>query len=125
MEEVDRMADTCRRMMAVLEELEGLLDRPAEFNRRIARVDALRLEVQAQERTYQLISSVAQQAELQRFSTDRRLKHAGAEGVELARGQLERDKQFVGAIIEGADVLKEILRGGLERLDEAARRAAT
>ena len=42
-----------------------------------------------------------------------------------ARGQLERDKQFVGAIIEGADVLKEILRGGLERLDEAARRAAT
>ncbi len=124
-EDVDRMTETCRRMLARLEELEGLLDRPAEFNRRIAAVDTLRVEIHAQERTYQLISAVAQQAELQRFSADRRLKLSGVAGIDLARGQLERDQRFVRAIIEGGDVLKEMLQAGLERFDAAGVRSQT
>ncbi|HSW45008.1 MAG TPA: 6-hydroxymethylpterin diphosphokinase MptE-like protein [Phycisphaerae bacterium] len=121
--EIDRMVETCTSMKNLLERMTGMLDRPAEFNRRIAEVDALRLEVHRQDRAYHLISAVSQQAELQRFSADRKLKLAETEGVELARRQLERDRKFVEAIIEGADVLKEILQGSLDRLDEAIARA--
>jgi len=121
--EIDRITEICREMKALLERLTKLLDRPAEFNRRIADVDALRVKIRAQERTYQLVSAVSQHAELQRFSADRRLKLAEAEGVELARGQLERDRRFVDAILEGAEVLKEILTGSLERFDAALKKA--
>ena len=120
LQEVDRMVETCRSLKNLLEEMAGLVDRPVQFNRRIAEVDRLRVKIRQQERAYQLISAVAQQAELQRFSADRRLKLAEAEGVELARRQLERDRRFVEAIIEGAEVLLEILRAGLERLEAAA-----
>ncbi len=121
--EVDRMLETCRSLKALLEELVKLLERPAEFNRRIQEVDALRVRVRSQERAYQLISAVAQQAELQRFSADRRMAMTDADGPALARMQLDRDRRFVEAIIEGGDVLKEILRGGLDRLDQAIERA--
>ena len=117
--EIDRMTEICREMKGLLAKLTELVDRPAQFNRRIADVDALRVKIWAQDRTYQLVSAVSQHAELQRFSADRRLKLAEAEGVELARGQLERDRRFVDAIIEGGDVLKEILTGSLERFDAA------
>jgi len=122
-EEIKRVAEICHEMKSLLEKLTNLLDRPAEFNRRIADVDALRVKIRAEDRTYQLIAAVSQHAELQRFSADRRLKLAETEGVELARGQLERDRRFVDAIIEGADVLKEILEGSLERFDTALTKA--
>lgn len=118
-EEIDRIVEICREMKSLLENLTDLLNRPADFNRRIADVDALRVKIRAQERAYQLISAVSQHAELQRFTADRRLKLIEAEGVELARGQLDRDRRFVDAIIEGADVLKEILTESLERFDAA------
>lgn len=123
LDEVERMVETCRELKSLLQELTQLLDRPAEFNRRIAEVDALRVRIRSQERAYQLISSVAQHAELQRFSADRRLALAEVQGVELARRQLERDNRFVEAIIEGADAIKTILRGSIRRIDEAIERA--
>ena len=121
--EIERMAETCRKLKGLLEKLVGLLERPAEFNRRIAEVDALRIKVRDQERAYQLISAVAQQAELQRISADWRLKMSDAQGADLARRQLERDQRFVEAIIEGADALKDILQECLKHFDGAIERA--
>ena len=124
-EEIDRMTETCRELKSLLEELAGLIERPAEFNRRIAEVDTLRVRIRSQDRAYQMISAVAQQAELQRFTADRKMAMAGVEGPELARRQLDRDRRFVEAIIEGAEALKEILQGGLDRLTAAIERAGT
>ena len=118
-QQLDEMTDTCTKMLQVLKKLTGLLDRPNEFNRRIAEVDALRLKVQTQEKMYQMISSVAQQAELQRFSADRRLGLEDKDSLSRARSQLERDIKFVEAILEGADILRDILTGSLERFDSA------
>lgn len=125
LEEIDLMTNTCRRLTGVLKEMIELLDNPAAFNRRIGEVDALRLKVRSQEHTYRLISAVSQHAELQRFSADRRLELAGAEGKDRARGQLERDIRFVEAVMEGADALSEILAGSLARFDKAIQEAAS
>lgn len=118
-EEVDEMLADCRAMVVVLKELEKLLNDPPAFNRRIAAVDALRVRIHEHDHAYQMISAVSQHAELQRFSADRRLKLAGAEGIELARGQLARDLRFVEGVIEGAEALKEILNDGMARFDRA------
>lgn len=123
--EVDRMTATCERMHELLGEMFDLLDRPSVFNRRIADVDALRVEIHQQDHTYQMISAVSQHAELQRFTADRKLKLTGARGVDLARGQLERDKRFVEAVVEGGGALKAILAESIQRFDDAiARRGA-
>jgi len=122
--EIDAMRDTCRRMLELLKEMETLLDRPAEFNRRITEVDALRVQIHHHYRAYQLISAVSQLAELQRFSADRRLRLADPRGTALARAQLERDTRFVQAVIDGADAVKEILNEALARFEQAFAEAA-
>jgi hypothetical protein len=94
-----------------------LLAEPARFNRRIADVDTLRLKIKAQDRTYRLISMVAQHAELQRFSADRQLGMEDVDGTARAERQLERDSRFVEAFSEGGEVLKEILTETLHRFD--------
>ncbi|MGQ9648679.1 MAG: motility associated factor glycosyltransferase family protein [Phycisphaerae bacterium] len=117
--DIDELRRTCDRMLAVLKELTRLLDRPTEFNRRIAEVDALRVRMRQLVKTYEIVSAVSQHAELQRFSTDRRIAMSEHDDVSRARSQLRRDIQFVEAIVEGAGVAREILSEALSRFDAA------
>jgi hypothetical protein len=64
-----------------------------------------------------MLSAVSQLAELQRFSADRRLELAGTGGKDRAKAQLERDLRFVQAVIDGAEILREILEESLGRFD--------
>jgi hypothetical protein len=118
LDETKEMARTCERLLAVLKEMVELIEQPTAFNRRIAEVDALRIRIREQDHTYRMISGVAQLAELQRYSADRRLELAGAEGKARAKGQLERDIRFVEAVLEGAGALREILEESLQRFEE-------
>ena len=117
--EIDALIETCRKLLGVLKELTELVGEPAQFNRRIGEVDALRVKIRTHERAYRMVSSVTQHAELQRFAADRRLSVADVDAKARARRQLERDIQFVEAILEGADALKQILTGCCERFDAA------
>ncbi len=117
--EIDKLLDVCHRLIDALKTMQGLVDTPAEFNRRIAEVDALRLEVKAQDRAYRMVSSVTQHAELQRFAADRRLSLADLDGKSYARRQLERDIRFAEAIVEGCEALKAILAECVCRLEAA------
>jgi len=117
--DIDEMGETCDRMLALLKELTGLVDRPAEFNRRIAEVDALRVRVRQLIRAYEIISAVSQMAELQRFSADRRIAMDDLDEASRARRQLERDIRFVESIIEGVGVAREVLTECLARFDAA------
>lgn len=119
LKECETLVETCRKMIAVLKELSGLVETPKEFNRRIAEVDQLRLQVRAQEHTYRMVSSVSQHAELQRFAADRRIGATNLDSKELARRQLDRDIRFVEAMIEGAEALQEILRECRDRFEAA------
>lgn len=117
--EIEAMAEICRKMVSVLKGLTELLGEPAQFNRRIAEVDALRMKLKSHERAYRMVSSVTQHAELQRFAADRKLSLADVDARDRARRQLERDIHFVEAMLEGTDALKGILTGCNERLDAA------
>ncbi len=118
-EETDRMRETCEKMLPLLKELNTLVEQPAVFNRRIAEVDVLRLKIREQDRIYQMVSALAQHAELQRFSADRRLGLAELESADRARRQLDRDIRFVEAMLEGIGVLRQILEGSLKRFEDA------
>lgn len=117
--EIEELVASCERMLAVLKELMELIDKPAEFNRRMADVDALRVRMRSHDRAYHMVSSVTQHAELQRFAADRRLSVADVDTKARARRQLERDIRFVEAIIEGANALKGIMADATKRLDAA------
>jgi hypothetical protein len=122
--EVAALRELCERMREVLDELKGLVDKPASFNRRIVRVDELRAAVQRQDRIYGMVTMVAQMAEFRRFAADQKLSSDKSAGAKRALGQLERDIEFVDALIEGAEELSEILRGAVQRFDRALAREA-
>lgn len=115
----------CEQTRALLAEMENLLDRPAEFDRRIVRVDELREMVFARGMIFQMVSDVSQLAELQKFSADRRLasdqSRAAASGemsaADRARRQLARDRRFVVALLEGCAALQSILESAVQRTE--------
>lgn len=117
LEQVEKMAETCRQMISVLKELVDLLDDPRTFNRRLAEVDRLRMEVRRQEETYKMVSAVAQHAELQRFTADRQIRTEDVDGKARAQRQLDRDIRFVEAILDGCEALTNILEESRDRFD--------
>lgn len=118
--ELDEVEQTCAELLKVLRELEGLVNEPAKFNRRLARVDELRLRVRRATRPYEIVNSATQFAELRRYTADRRLDVDAAEGPEKARRQLARDIEFITGVSEGATEVRAMLAAALQRVREAA-----
>lgn len=114
--EVAAIADIGRRMLALLEQLMGLVDQPAEFNRRLVAVDALRSEIRRFDQTYRIVVSVSPLAELRRIAADRRLLGEGPETAATARARLQRDRDFVTALLDGCAFLEELLPDAAARL---------
>jgi len=100
----------------VLEKLVGLTDRPAEFNRLVARVDELRAQIRQHDDLYRMVVEVSAAAELRRYSADRRMGKVDAETPETARRRLARDVEFVSAFIDGCAFLRSLLPRAIERL---------
>ncbi|UCG17552.1 MAG: motility associated factor glycosyltransferase family protein [Phycisphaerales bacterium] len=118
LDEVRAVGDICDEMSKLLEELQGLTDRPDQFNRRLTRVDELRTVLRSSDRAYQIITSASQMAELRRFTADRQLRvAAGKTEGERALKQLKRDMEFVKSVREGVDMVTAMLRGALDRFD--------
>lgn len=115
--ELGTIRDLCDETRGVLEELKNLIDRPAEFNRRIRKVDELRLQVRQHDRAYTILTAGSQLAEFRKFSADQRLKQSGAVGAERARLQLERDVQFVTALRADAERMIEIMEHARAQFD--------
>jgi len=129
LEELAEFRGLCEQTRDLLAELVTLLDRPDEFNRGIVRVDELRALVQDRPLIFRMVSDVAQFGEWQKFSADRRLAQdrARAESTksmppaERARRQLERDRAFINSLLEGCDILKQILTSAADRTDKLVR----
>jgi hypothetical protein len=105
-------------MSGLLEKLEALVERPAEFNRLIVRVDALRTLIHKYEDMYRLVIDVTATAELRRYTADRRLGTPRAETAETARQRLRRDRDFVSSFLEGCAFLERALPEARDRLRE-------
>lgn len=119
--EVDQAAGIADLMIELLSELAGLVERPAEFNRLVARVDALREQMRRIDHVYRLVIDVSAQAELRRYQADRRLGVVERETAEIARRRLLRDREFVAAFREGCTFLQQTLRDAIARLEHAPR----
>jgi hypothetical protein len=100
----------------LLDKLAALVERPAEFNRLVGKVDELRARMHRNERTYGLVSQVSQLAELRRMQADRAIHDEETETPDAARRRLRRDRAYVAALIEGCDFLLEMLPEALERV---------
>ncbi len=124
LEELTAFRDLCAETRTQLEELTGLVETPAEFNRRIARVDELRTVVQQHELIYRMVRDVSQLAELQKIAADRRITVDEATGKHRARRQLQRDRRFMEALLQGCDELQRILDDSLARFDDGIAGAA-
>lgn len=117
--ESEEMSRICEEMLVLLNEMNGLLDRPEAFNKKFSEVDRLRVRVRASQRVYDMAVALSQHAELQRFSADHRMGLADLDSVSRARRQLERDMRFVQGIAEGIQELRRILTGCLQRFEKA------
>jgi hypothetical protein len=116
--ELREMKRTATETQELLGRLAGLVERPAEFNRLVGRVDELRSRVQRNERTYDLVSQVSQRAELRRLRADRAISDESRETCEMARRRLSRDREYVAAFIDGCDFLLQMLPEALQRARE-------
>jgi hypothetical protein len=116
--EVIRVRDVATQTVALLEELETLVTDVPAFNRVVAKVDALRTEMQRYDAAFGLVVSAAQKAEFQRYSADRRLGRVDEENAETARRRLRRDRDYVAGLIEGSKFLERILPEALKRVDQ-------
>jgi len=123
--ELGAFRELCRNTCDLLHKLTEVTDRPREFNRLVARVDEMRARVRDHQTIYQMVSAVTQQAELRRFTADRRLRAEDPAGVERARRQLARDIEFIENLLEGCEALDAILARAMERFDLAIKEHGT
>ncbi len=117
-EELKRVREIAHEMNDLLKRLETLVERPAEFNRLIVRVDELRTLIHNYSQMYRLVIDVSATAELRRYTADRRIGTPQAETPETARRRLERDRAFVESLIDGCGFLERALPEALARLRE-------
>ncbi len=115
--EIERIDALCDEMLALLKELEDLVDDPPRFNQRLVRVDELRTVVTDSYRAYRIVNSATQMAELRRFTADRKLEATNKSGPKRALHQLSRDAHFVQSVRDGARTMVDILQRTIERLD--------
>lgn len=123
-DELETFRSLCLETRDVLNELETKVADPAAFNRRMVRVDELRTMAQAHGIVFRMVGSVSQLGELQKFSADRRIVMDGVRGADRARRQLQRDRRFIDALLNGCDELAAILDESLRRFDQAMEASA-
>lgn len=114
--EIDEVAQIAKDMRGLLGRLVGLVEKPEEFNRVVARVDELRLAMQRHDELYRLVTDVSAQAELRRYGADRRIGTPDRETAETARRRLERDVEFVDAFLDSATFLARALPDAAARV---------
>jgi len=117
--ELDGVLAMCDELLSLFDELEGLTGDPPAFNRRIVRVDELRSRINRESRAYQIVNAATQLAEFRRYSADRRLGADGLEGGERAKRQIERDRDFISGVRDGAAEVKTVLWEALDRVRRA------
>jgi hypothetical protein len=118
LDELGEVKEVATAIHEVLEQLDDLVEKPAEFNRLVGRVDELRTRLRHNQRAYNLVTLVSQMAELRRLQADRAIDDTQRETTKTARRRLRRDREYVGEFIDGCDFLLDILPQALERVRE-------
>ncbi len=122
--ELKDVRSTCEQLLVLLKQLQGLLNQPDEFNRKLVRIDELRTKVSRASRGYMIVNAATQTAELQRYSADRRIGAVEHDDEkDRAKQQLVRDIRFMKEVAEGAKDMLEVLNLARVRIEEAQQRS--
>ena len=118
LEELEYTHKIARETMELLGKLEACVERPAEFNRLMVRVDALRTLIHKYPDIYRLVIDVSASAELRRYTADRRIGKPEKETAETARRRLRRDRDFVASFVDGCEFLAGVIPEAIARVRE-------
>jgi hypothetical protein len=99
-----------RQTLPLLEEIRDHQDDQGRVNRAIARVDAMRGRMDEVGKTYELVTQLTQQSELQRFKNDRKIAAARLDAVDRQSRQVSRDIENVKAMITAAREFQDLMR---------------
>jgi hypothetical protein len=117
-EEARRIAEISRQTLPMVQEIADHLDNQPRVNRLIARIDQLRAQMTELGRTYDQITQLKQETELQRFKRDRLVAASRAKGEKRQRLQVERDIDHVRALIEAAAAFEKLMDETIARLEQ-------
>jgi len=124
-EDVHEFHDIVGETIDILKEMIELVDDQPALNRKMVRLDELRIMVRQRLNTYDLIAQVVQSAELLRYRMDRTIDLQGIEGKDRQRRQLKRDISYVSELDKGCQHALEILQESIERFEETIAEKST
>lgn len=105
-QQVERIS---RETLPLLEEIRNNLTDQPRVNRAIARIDVLHAQMNECNATYELVTQLTQQSQLQRFKADLALAAARLDGIEKQRRQVDRDIGNVGSVADAAADFKGMM----------------
>ncbi|MBI5863431.1 MAG: motility associated factor glycosyltransferase family protein [Planctomycetes bacterium] len=118
LDEIRRVRQIASETHELLARLEGLVEKPIEFNRLIARIDELRTLITSYPQTYNLVIEVSATAELRRHIADRQIADDDDDAAGGAKRRLRRDREFVAAFLSGCEFLEKTVAEAAARLRE-------
>ncbi len=101
---------------------DSLEDQP-RVNQLIAQIDPLRSRMNDCGATYDLVTQLTQQSELDRYAADKRIAAAGIDGVEKQRRQIDRDIANVQHMIRAAGEFAALMRKCIDITQQFRERA--
>jgi hypothetical protein len=103
----------------VLEEMLEHIEDQDRVNQLMERIDAIRQEISGpRQKQHELLAGLGQTEEIVKFRRDKQIAALQLEGIEKQRKQLERDIEYVGAVIGNCDTLTDMLEEALARVRE-------
>lgn len=115
-DEAAKIEEISRQTLPLLESIRDRITDQTQVNQAIAKIDALRAEMNRLGATYDLITELTQQSQLTRFESDRRIKMAKLDPTEKQRRQVERDIANVRSVMEAAGRFVTLMDEVIEQL---------
>jgi hypothetical protein len=108
--EAEQIESISRQTLPLLKDIRESLENQARVNQLIAKIDPLRSKMNEIGSTYDLITQLTQQSELDRYAADRRIAAAGIDGMEKQRRQIDRDIANVEHMITAAEAFESLMK---------------
>ena len=114
MDEASQVRELYERTLKLLHSIQSSFDKRAFVSKTIRKIEHMKREVAKHADLNQMVSEVAQWAELRKQRTDLRIAAKGTKGIERQKAQLDRDIAYVSELISGCHILTAMLKHAIE-----------
>lgn len=112
--EAEQIESISRQTLPLLRDIRESLENQSRVNQLIAKIDPLRSRMNEIGSTYDLITQLTQQSELDRYAADRRTAASGIDGNEKQRRQIDRDLANVEHMITASEAFEALIKRCIE-----------